>query len=76
MTDKRRNATVYDRFGQQLVIHGKECCVEEMLAMIYEGAPWAILGHSMELERTWYANRDAVIAQVDHRKSRFMMASA
>jgi len=54
--------------GQAEVV-GKQKKVDEVLALASERAPWAVKGHSADLEKFWKSSRAGFVAEVMKRKS-------
>lgn len=71
-TGKTFTAQIYDRHGAQIVVQGKEDLINQTLNAILQRAPWAIAGHSSELEKAWKSNRAALVAAADHRRQQVL----
>jgi len=54
--------------GQAEVV-GKQKKVDELLALASERAPWAVKGHSDDLEKLYKSSRNSFVAEVMKRKS-------
>ncbi|MDR3753026.1 MAG: hypothetical protein P4K93_16845 [Terracidiphilus sp.] len=54
--------------GQAEVV-GKQRKVDEVLALASERVPWAVKGHSADLEKFWKSSRAGFVAEVMKRKS-------
>jgi hypothetical protein len=66
---KTYSVYLWDRHGHCVTITGKEKQVDEMLQVIYQRAPWIIVGYDQQLENEWKKNRAEVIASVDQRRA-------
>jgi hypothetical protein len=74
-TGKTYTAQIWDRHGVAMIIPGKEDLVNQMLNAVVQRAPWALAGHSAEIEQAWKSNRAAVVAAVDQRRQQIRAAS-
>lgn len=61
-------AVVLICYGGTAEIAASEKVTEEMLGMVAQRSPWAILGYSEELAKAWKKDRDAICAAVDQRR--------
>ncbi len=66
---KTYSVYVWDRHGHCVTITSKEKQVDEMLQVIYQRAPWIIVGYDQQLEKEWKKNRAEVVASVDQRRT-------
>lgn len=51
-----------------MVVQAKEDLINQMLSAVVQRAPWALAGHSAEIEQAWKSNRQSVIAAVEQRR--------
>lgn len=66
-TGKTFAAMICDRHGKVLTVQCKEEQVNQILTGLLQRAPWALAGHSSELEEAWKKNRAAMVGAVDQR---------
>lgn len=59
---------IHDRHGVRIGLLGDEAQVGHMLTAVIQRAPWALAGHSTEIEKAWKKNRGAVVASVEQRR--------
>jgi hypothetical protein len=71
-TGKTYTAWIWDRHGVCITIPGKEAAVNKVLETITRRTPWILAGYSPDLEKTWKANRAAVIEAVEQRRRQVM----
>lgn len=64
-TGKTYAALVFDRYGREITMPGKELEVDAILQNISQRAPGTVCGYSEEMRQAWKSNRAAVIAHVD-----------
>jgi hypothetical protein len=64
-TGKTYTALVYDRFGRQIAIPGKETEVDQVLENISKSALGTLFGYDANLAKNWKTERVAVAAKVD-----------
>jgi uncharacterized protein DUF6709 len=67
-TGKTYAAQFWDRHGVCITVSGKEALVNQVLEAAAQRAPWMLAGYSAELEKTWKANRAAVLEAVEQRR--------
>ncbi len=63
-------AICYDRDGTKIEMPGKKTQVTELLQQLERRLPWAIVGHSDEIQQSWEKERDDFIAVVDENRQR------
>jgi len=69
-TGKTYAAYVFDQYGKQLTIPGKEAQVNEFLQELANLAPGMVLGYSDELKQLWNKERSRFIQAVEERRNR------
>ena len=69
-TGKTYAAYVFDQYGKQLTIPGKEAQVNEFLQELADAAPGMVLGYSDELKQLWDKERARFIQAVEERRNR------
>ncbi|MEO8607276.1 MAG: DUF6709 family protein [Chloroflexota bacterium] len=67
-TGKTFKAMIYDRYGSNIVVPGKEADVAATLESVARQSPWAQVGYTKDWEQKWKQQRAAFIAAVDQRK--------
>ena len=69
-TGKSFKVLIYDKHGHLMEVPTKKNTVEDMLQMIYQRAPWMIIGFSDELQEMWKNDdgRAQMIAEVKSRQ--------
>jgi hypothetical protein len=63
-------AICYDRDGTKIEMPGKKTQVTELLQQLELRVPWAIVGHSDEIQQAWEKERDDFIAIVDENRQK------
>lgn len=67
-TGKTFAAHVWDRFGNQMILNGKENAIDESLKGIFKHAPWVIAGHKPDIEAAYRKDRERFAQEVDKRR--------
>jgi Putative transmembrane protein precursor len=70
-TGKTYSAIFCDRYGNKTEVAGTEAESVDLVQHIYSLMPWAIAGHSDDLQRAWDKDRAALIAAVDEARQKF-----
>jgi hypothetical protein len=61
-------ATIYDRYGNKLVLTGNKKQVQDIIDKVVERAPWAVKGYKPDWEKLWDEDRNKFIQAVDRRR--------
>lgn len=67
-TGVNHSAKIYDIHGVEMDVGAKEKVVAEILTHVYERAPWAVAGHSADIENAWKKDRPKFLRSVAERK--------
>jgi hypothetical protein len=62
------SAKIFDVHGTELDVSAKEQTVVETLTRVFERAPWAVAGHSADIENAWKKDRPMFLRSVAERK--------
>ena len=62
------SAKIFDVHGTEIDISAKEKTVVEVLTRVFERAPWAVAGHSADIEAAWKKDRPLFLRSVAERK--------
>jgi len=66
----QHTARFHDKHGNLMGVQGRSSQqVDEMLQAVYNRAPWAIAGHSVDVQKAWNKDRQQLIAAVEQRKA-------
>jgi hypothetical protein len=68
---KTYSAFLWDTYGVSLQTMDKEDRVREILGGISQRAPWATMGYSADLQKSWNKDRATFIKQVLERRSQY-----
>ena len=55
-------------YGGDAMISGKEARVNEVLHLVQQRAPWAVIGYSADLAGIWKKQQDEFLRQVEQRR--------
>ncbi len=67
-TGKTYSTLIWDRYGKNVTVTGKEKAMQDALQAVYRRAPWAIVGYRADVEKAWKSNRPSVLAAVEQRR--------
>jgi hypothetical protein len=70
-TSTTYSAIFCDRYGNKTEVAGTEAESVDLVKHIYSLMPWAIAGHSDDVQRAWNKDRAALIAAVDKARQQF-----
>ncbi len=69
-TGKTYALTLFDRFGKNVILPGKEPEVDQMINIVERRAGGVVLGYSKDLAAMWQKDRQKFILAVDDRRRR------
>jgi hypothetical protein len=70
-TGKTYSVVIWDRHGANISTTGKEAVMSDLLSVVSQRAPWALVGYNVDVETAWKSNRGSVLSAVERRRQEF-----
>jgi hypothetical protein len=75
-TGKTFSAVIRDAQGQSMEVGGKKDTVPALIESLQKRMPWALMGHTPELEKRWKSGRTHLIQELQERRTKLATAAS